>query len=357
MKLQKLYINIFSDKIPASGDIPLSAAPSLVSSRGLTWCGAEGMSRIDKKMYTGALSITNPTRRDWIKFQSFFRYAFHMKGESWQGGSPVVKYNLGRANYSLEKDLFIAELNRRIVGIADVTPELRIARAIVEWFVHPSVQRKKIGRELVKYACERAKEQGAVVAQLVSPEEDNFSRNFAMELGFSQARCFLSMEAVISGPCGGIPNTVSVEHFHAGDTALLATVQNRIFTGSWGFCPNSPDDIQYFLRLTQTKWQDILLIRENAKIIGYGWLHPVVRENRPIEKRKWRLHMFGIDPEFQGKGWGKIMFLVCWEHLRNRDASSLELTVDSENIPAVGLYKTFGFRVKSREFWYERDLF
>jgi len=308
-------------------------------------------------MYSGSLSITNPIQRDWAKFQSFFRYAYHMKGEIWQGGSPIVKNNLGRSNYSLEKDLFIAELNRRIVGIVDVTTEARIARAIIEWFVHPAVQRKRIGRELVKYGCERGRQLGAKVAHISSPEEDKFTRNFAIELGFSQARCFLGMEVVLAGSYEKNPDSFPVEHFRAGDAAMLTTVQNRIFTGSWGFCPNSPDDIRYFFRLTQTKWQDILMIRENAKIIGYCWLHPVIRERKPIEKRKWRLHMFGIDPEFQGKGWGKKLLQACWEHLRKREVSSLELTVDSENTPAIQLYKSVGFRLKSREFWYEKNLF
>jgi ribosomal protein S18 acetylase RimI-like enzyme len=149
---------------------------------------------------------------------------------------------------------------------------------------------------------------------------------------------------------------MAIEHFRAGDAALLATIQNRVFAGSWGFCPNSPDDIRYFFRLTQSKWQDILMIRENAKIIGYSWLHPVIREGKAIEKRKWRLHMFGTDPEFQGKGWGKKLFLASLGYLRKREAISLELTVDSENTPAVHLYKSAGFRVKSREFWYEKEL-
>jgi len=307
-------------------------------------------------MFAGSLSITNPTRRDWAKFQSFFRYAYHMKGEVWQGGSPVVKNNLGRSNYSLEKDLFIAEQNRRIVGVADVTLEIRIARAIVEWFVHPAVHRKRVGRELVKYACERSRQQGAKKAHVCIPEEDKFTRNFAVELGFTQARCFLGMELVFTGPHERIPFSVSIERFRAGDTALLATVQNRIFAGSWGFCPNSPEDIRYFFRLTQSKWQDILMIREDEKIIGYCWLHPVIREGRAIEKKKWRLHMFGIDPEFQGKGWGKKLFQAGLDHSRRRETSSLELTVDSENTPAIHLYKSAGFRVKSREFWYEKDL-
>jgi mycothiol synthase len=280
-----------------------------------------------------------------------------MKGEAWVGGSPVVKHNLGRANYSLENDLFIAEWNRRIVGIADVTYELRIARAIIDWFVHPAVQRKWVGRELVKYAVERGRQLGARVAHICIPEEDEFTRNFAIELGFSQARCFLGMELVLPKSHERIPFSVPFEHFRAGDSALLATVQNKIFSGSWGFCPNSPEDIRFFFRLTQSKWQDILMIREDAKIIGYGWLHPVIREGRSIDGKKWRLHMFGIDPEFQGKGWGKKLFQACLAHLRKKEALSMTLTVDNENTPAVELYKSFGFRLKSREFWHQKEVF
>jgi mycothiol synthase len=279
-----------------------------------------------------------------------------MKGEMWQGGSPVIKNNLGRANYSLDKDLFVAELNRRIVGIADVTIEIRIARAIIEWFVHPAVHRKKVGRELVKYVCERGSQLGARVAHACIPEEDKFTRDFAVELGFYQARSFLGMEKDLAGSFERVPAMIAVEHFHAGDSAMLATIQNRIFTGSWGFCPNSPEDIRYFFRLTQSKWQDILMIRENAKIIGYSWLHPVIKEGKEQEKRKWRLHMFGTDPEFQGKGWGKKLFQASQEHLRKKEATSLELTVDSENTPAIQLYKSFDFKVKSRDFWYEKEL-
>jgi mycothiol synthase len=307
-------------------------------------------------MYAGSLSVTNPTSRDWAKFQSFFRYAYQMKGEVWQGGSPAVKNSLGRSNYSWETDLFIAEMNRRIVGVADVTLEMRIARAIVEWFVHPAVHRKRVGRELVKYACERGRHMGAKEAHVCIPEEDKFTRNFAVELGFTQARCYLGMELVFAGPYKRPPVSVPVEHFRAGDAALLATVQNRIFIGSWGFCPNSPEEIRYFFRLTQSKWQDILMIREDEKIIGYCWLHPVIRGEREIERKKWRLHMFGIDPKFQGKGWGKKLLLASLDHLRKRETSSVVLTVDSENTPAVNLYKTAGFGVKSREYWYGKDL-
>lgn len=280
-----------------------------------------------------------------------------MKGEIWTGGSPILKNSLGRPNYSPEKNIFLAEWNRRMSGIADVTPELRIARVILDWFVHPAFPRKKVGRELLKYACERGRQIGAKKVHVCVPEEDQFARDFFVELGFEEARCFVELEALSTAPFAQENSIASaeVDHFRPGDEALLATTQNRIFFGSWGFCPNSPDEIKYYLRLTGSKWQDILLIRDEAKITAYFWPYLIVKQGTST-KKKWRIHMFGVDPEFQGKGWGKEILAAGLKHVRTRGATSVELTVDSENTPAITLYKSFGFKLKSRHFWYEKSL-
>lgn len=307
-------------------------------------------------MYTGSLSIANLAPKDWEKFQRFFLYVYQMKGETWQGGSPIVKHNLSRPNYSLEKDLFIAEWNQRMVGMADVTLELRLSRAIIDWYIHSAFHRKKVGRELLRHVFERGRRLGAKVMHMCIQEEDEFSRNFSFELGFSPVRCFLEMEVDLTQPLKRSGEKIDVEHFRAGDVALLTTTQNRIFKGTWGFCPNSPEDIRYYLRVTDSRWQDILLIRDEAKIMGYFWPYTVLEEERIGMKNRWRVHMFGIDPEFQGKGWGKKLVSAGLEYLKRKGARAVELTVDQENVPAVELYKSFGFKTKRRDFWYEKPL-
>jgi mycothiol synthase len=305
------------------------------------------------------LTVANLNLRDWEKFQRFFKYVYHMKGETWTGGSPILKNSLGRPNYSPEKYIFLAEWNRRISGVVDLTPELRIGRVILEWFVHPAFPRKKVGRELLKYACERGRQIGAKKAYVCVPEEDKFTRDFIVELGFVETRCFVDLEMISSDSLAQESSNASadMEHFRPGDEALLATTQNKIFFGSWGFCPNSPEEIRYYLRLTGSKWQDILLIRDDeARIKGYFWTHLVDKQRYTSQKKKWRIHMFGIDPDFQGRGWGKKIFAGGLKHVQRKGAKSVELTVDNENSPAVTLYKSFGFKLKSRHFWYEFPL-
>ncbi len=304
------------------------------------------------------LTVANIEPEDREKFQKFFRYAFLMKGEMWAGGSPLLKNNLGRPNYSPEKDIFLAEWNRRICGVVDVTPELRIERVIMDWFVNPAFPRKSVGRELLKYACERGRQMGAKRAHVCVPEEDKFTRDFFTGLGFEEARCFVELEARSTDSFSLASSIASpeVEHFKPGDEALLATTQNRIFLGSWGFCPNSPDEIRYYLRLTGSRWLDILLVRDAAKIAGYFWTHLVNKQRGMTSNNIWRIHMFGVDPEFQGQGWGKKILAAGLKHLRKRGATAVELTVDSENSPAITLYKSFGFKPKLRHFWYEKSL-
>jgi len=281
-----------------------------------------------------------------------------MKGEIWTGGSPILKNRLGRPNYTPEKDIFLAEWNRRISGVADVTPEPRIARVILDWFVHPAFPRKKVGRELLKYACERGRQIGAKKAHVCVPEEDKSARDFIIELGFEETRCFVELEALSTAPFEQERLIASgeVDHFRPGDEALLAFTQNRVFFGSWGFCLNSPDEIKYYLRLTGSKWQDILLIRDEAKITAYFWPHMIIKQEGTTTKKKWHIHMFGVDPEFQGKGWGKKILAAGLKHVIDRGATSVELTVDSENSPALTLCRAFGFKLKSRRFWYEKPL-
>lgn len=281
-----------------------------------------------------------------------------MKGQTWYGGSPFLKSRLGRPGYGIDQDLFIAEWNRRLAGCADTTPELRISRVVLDWFLHPGFQRKRIGRALVRSCMDRARQLGAELMHVCAQEEDPFSRDFLKELGFEEVRCFLDFETGLVPPrgMGEAKASIPVTHFRAGDEPLLATVQNRVFSGSWGFCPNSPDDIRYYIRLTESKWQDILTIKQEERVAGYLWCHRTMSASASRIRQRWRIHMFGIDPDFQGKGWGRRLLVAGLDHIRKRGGSVVELTVDQENTPARSLYASLGFVQRARHFWYEKRL-
>jgi ribosomal protein S18 acetylase RimI-like enzyme len=231
-----------------------------------------------------------------------------------------------------------------------------LGRIVIDWFVHSAFPRRNLGRELLKYAFRRGRELGAEWAHICVPEEDKFSRDFLEELDFRRVRCFVDLELNLTKDLttAGPFHLDELSHFRPGDEALLATTQNKIFSGSWGFCPNSPEEIRYFFLLTNSKWPDILFLKETSNIVGYFWPHPVQMPGHIVQKNRWRIHMFGINPEYQGKGWGKKIFASGLNDLKKKGAVLTEISVDSENTPALALYRSFGFKLKARDFWYEK---
>jgi ribosomal protein S18 acetylase RimI-like enzyme len=69
-----------------------------------------------------------------------------------------------------------------------------------------------------------------------------------------------------------------------------------------------------------------------------------------------RIHMFGVAPEFQGKGYGKILLRAAIDRMQQEGAKSVELTVDEKNATALALYDSFGFSLKNRSLWYEKKI-
>jgi mycothiol synthase len=64
--------------------------------------------------------------------------------------------------------------------------------------------------------------------------------------------------------------------------------------------------------------------------------------------------MFGVDPDYRGKGTGKRVLLAGLAHLKSKSLQVVELTVDSENEVACALYESIGFRVRTSSLWYEK---
>jgi ribosomal protein S18 acetylase RimI-like enzyme len=185
---------------------------------------------------------------------------------------------------------------------------------------------------------------------------ENFraARDFFTQFGFSPVRVHLELERDLEGvlKLTEEPEIGQVAHFDEGDEPLLAELQNRIFAGSWGFCPNSAEEIKYYLDLIQCQVRDVLLLKDGNKVIGYLWSHASIGGDSALKSG--RIHMFGITGEFQGRGFGKKLLRIGLEDMKKKGFGIVELTVDEENPPAIALYDTFDFREKFTSIWYEK---
>ena len=113
-----------------------------------------------------------------------------------------------------------------------------------------------------------------------------------------------------------------LHHFRKGEEGLLADLQNSIFAGSWGFCPNTRADVSYYLALTGTEIQDVILAKEKEKIVGYVWQQVVDDRRHATESKRGWIHMFGVLDQFRGKNWGRKLIMSGLHQLYLRGSSS-----------------------------------
>lgn len=257
-----------------------------------------------------------------------------------------------------ERNLLLAEeAAGRLVGFGGILVEAAISRAIVFVFVHRSRRRQGIGSRLFDCLLERAAEAGCASYQLPISDEDETARRFLASRDFRRVRLHLEMESTSLriGDSGSVGDGIVLDHFSFGEEEALARLQNRVFSGNWGFCPNQKREIEHFLKLTRCGMEDVICFRRNSRTVGYLW--PGFPEDRGsyVLRQPVRIHMWGLLPEFRGRGWSRPLLNLGLADLISRGASGFRLMVDAANTPAVALYRKMGFRTKSTWIWYSRS--
>ena len=265
---------------------------------------------------------------------------------------------LERPLYNPEKDLFIAEASGRIVGFLNITPELIMRRVLLDCLVHPQHRRKSLAKRLLERVTQRARELEVEVMHVNVLEENAAAREILSRFGFSIVRQFLEMSLSLSK--AKLPDTLSSEftlrYLQRGEEERLTQVQNRCFTDTWGFNPNTPEEIAYALNLSGVSAEDVILIYDDARPVGYCWTKINCEKSVETGKEKGRIFMLGVDPDYRSRGIGRLALQAGLSYLEDKSIRAVELTVDSENLAAFSLYKSFGFQVTARSLYYEKKV-
>lgn len=269
--------------------------------------------------------------------------------------SELLVRRLKRPGFDPSNNIFLAEQKSKLIGYADLVYEKRIKRAVVDIFVYSPHRHQGLGREFMDRLIKRGRELSAISLQTHVLEFNQEASPFLLKQKFSIVRYFHNLQIDISKNLfmdWDFKDSI-LKKFRIGEEEELAALQNKIFSGSWGFNPNTVEEIKYYLQLTSCRIDEVLCIEAKKQKIGYLWPH-----NLPIEsgRRRMRIHMLGVDPEFQGQGLGKKLLQTAINKMEKQGVKTVELTVDSENTPAVSLYNSLGFTLKSRSLWYEKIL-
>ena len=268
--------------------------------------------------------------------------------------SQVIAEHLGRPGYSPERDLFLVETDGNIVGYMDEAPELTIRRVILNCWVHPEHRRRGSATKLLDYATHRAKELRVKVAHVNIAQDNVAAKSVLSKLGFRFARRFLQLGLDMAKVRWGDINKAASQcrHLHYGEEDKLTQIQNRSFAGTWGYNPNTVEEIIYRTNLTNCSPEDVILASAGDKIIGYCWARIIYEADG--KGKKGQILMLGVDPDYRGGGAGKGVLLAGLSYLKSKDLRVAELTVDSANKAACSLYRSVGFKISSSSLWYEK---
>jgi mycothiol synthase len=304
-------------------------------------------------------TIRNYHSKDFEKLVQLVTEVQELGGPSCSISLLDLYEGLSQSDPSSQDNLFIAERSGEIAGYAEVKPELNIGRAVLRWLVHPRHHRRgQLTVRLIDRSVDRTRELGITTLHANISQDSFTAKRLLTRMGFTFVRRFLELrldltEMVLSE----ISKIASrCRPLQPSEEERLTQLQNRSFAGTWGFNPNTIEEIIYRINLPNSSPDDIFLIFDSDKPVGYCWTRIEVWKKKAPGERTGRIYMLGVDPDYRGRGLGRQLLLVGLSYLRSKSLRVAVLTVDSKNKAARVLYKSVGFELWKNSLWYEKRL-
>ena len=266
-----------------------------------------------------------------------------------------IKEQLAKPDREPQRDLFLAEEEGMLVGYVNILGSVETGRFIFEGRVRPSHRRRGIGTMLLKKAMTYSQALGARVVQIPVLDEMTGGRRLAEKEGFSVVRTYWGMELEGEIPKARFPHPFRCRHFMPGDEETLADIHNRVFGASWGFRPYSVADVSYRVQMSCCRPEGIFLATHGDAVVGYCWTR-IEEEYAPQEAVSGTVWLLGVDSDYRRSGLGRALLTTAVNYLRGLGITTVGLTIDSRNHPAIAMCEGLGFTKKEAMLWCEKRL-
>ena len=248
----------------------------------------------------------------------------------------------------------LAERKNSLIGFSVIQPELGIKRVVASGGVLKSQGYKDVGRQLILASMKHAQSLNVDLIHIEIPSDCVTGKHVLESIGFSPVRSYYQMEWTNGFiPKLTIPDGFSVRNFVLSkDEKLLTELQNTIFTQSWGFCPNTVEEIKSRVRFKLCSEDGIKLLFCGDVPAAFNW---TTRTSAKESSTGW-ISMTGVAPNYRGTGLGMTTILCGMQYLKSKGVSKINLQVDSQNNHAIKIYSKLGFEKIAETTWYEKSL-
>ena len=299
-------------------------------------------------------SLTSVRPFSWAdlpRWTDLYNTAFGITGAEMEFDGPEMRRHLSIPGLDPAHDCFIARESGADAGLAVLWPELPIRRVVLEMGVSDARSPYGVEKALIEAAIERTRRLPVSVLHTQTLSEDDANRRLLYDAGFLPVRRYATMRW--SGDALSnteLPDGFTLKSFRAGhDAQRLTDIQNAAFGDSWGFCPNTVEQVEARVASRSTTPEGILFVIRDGEIAAYNW---TVRPAGPSGKLG-RIAMTGVHPEHRGMGLSRPTVLAGMKWLAAQGVEAIELEMDSSNLSAARVYESLGFEKVSDTVWFE----
>ena len=143
-------------------------------------------------------------------------------------------------------------------------------------------------------------------------------------------------------PQTSAPEGVTIRSFAPGDEDGWRRVNNAAFDWHPEQGSQTAEDFAEIIRAPDFDPDSVILAIRDDQVIGF---HQTKLTDADAEGRLGEVYVVGVDPSIHAKGVGKALTIEGMRRMVAAGASVIELYVESDNAPALGLYERLGFHV------------
>ena len=128
----------------------------------------------------------------------------------------------------------------------------------------------------------------------------------------------------------------------------LNRIQNIAFENSWGYSPNTKNQIIKKIESNNSLNDGIFFALSKNEPVGFVW---PTKDNS--KDKIGYISMIGTHPKFTGKGIASALLNKAINYFTLKEFEYIKLEVDTENIGAKSVYGKLNFIDEETKYWFE----